>query len=312
MSTDIRTRIKNVLCGPQPSGFSIFCTVKEGGLLKLKKFLVDDALSCYVREMIFTVIEEKFIADDAVYDDIENAVDDRNVIYVVEQTEQYAPFHFLQEPKVQEGFTEKEKDTLSGFIFKFNLNEDVIWAYQQVYSTSISKQKKGAYVILKDKIFTKTSDNLFKIDQRVDALIVDRYVCPQKVSFLERSFGLDKLFRQKAQKILSNIESMNIIDDMSKILEFSTHEGTSNSKKLAKVKGSPVFSMPQEELIQKLRTLQRYRHLKIENGKIKVTSKNDVLNIIKMLNDDFLKSDLTEAEYDSSSKIILQPVHETH
>ena len=43
----------------------------------------------------------------------------------------------------------------------------------------------------------------------------------------------------------------------------------------------------------------------IENGKIRTNTKKDVDNLMKLLNDDYVKSELTDMEYDSTSKTLL-------
>ena len=50
----------------------------------------------------------------------------------------------------------------------------------------------------------------------------------------------------------------------------------------------------------------RYKNIiHIENGKIRTNTKKDVDNLMKLLNDDYVKSELTDMEYDSTSKTLL-------
>ena len=52
--------------------------------------------------------------------------------------------------------------------------------------------------------------------------------------------------------------------------------------------------------------LTRYKNIiHIENGKIRTNTKKDVDNLMKLLNDDYVKSELTDMEYDSTSKTLL-------
>ena len=72
-----------------------------------------------------------------------------------------------------------------------------------------------------------------------------------------------------------------------------------------KIRNSPVLQMDKAKLIKGLQTIKRYKgRLKIKNGKIQISSKKDVIELLKILNDDYLKSELTGQEYESSSKII--------
>ena len=73
-----------------------------------------------------------------------------------------------------------------------------------------------------------------------------------------------------------------------------------------KVKNSPVLNMDKDELISKIPLVTRYKNIiHIENGKIRANTKKDVDNLMKLLNDDYVKSELTDKEYDSVSKTLL-------
>ena len=73
-----------------------------------------------------------------------------------------------------------------------------------------------------------------------------------------------------------------------------------------KVKNSPVLAMDKDELINKIPLVTRYKNIiHIENGKIRTNTKKDVDNLMKLLNDDYVKSELTDMEYDSTSKTLL-------
>ena len=70
-----------------------------------------------------------------------------------------------------------------------------------------------------------------------------------------------------------------------------------------KIKSSPVLKMEPKVLIRNLETLPRYKDkLRIQNEKIQITCKKDVEELLKILNDDYLKSELTNEDYESSNK----------
>ena len=48
--------------------------------------------------------------------------------------------------------------------------------------------------------------------------------------------------------------------------------------------------------------------IRIDNDEIQLGSEKDVNSFIKLLNDDIVRSELTETEYDSISKRELEPV----
>ena len=161
-------------------------------------------------------------------------------------------------------------------------------------------------VISGESIFEKLNNNkLFCIENRVDVVIVEDTICPSKISFLENYFGFEVYIRTEAQSTVRIIETTGLIKDIEKFNDFIAKEKPTNAKKLLKIKNSPVLSMPVEIVIQRLPSIPRYSNIKIEDGQIIATSQKDVSNILKMLNDDFLRSELSQKEYDSPAKKIL-------
>lgn len=67
--------------------------------------------------------------------------------------------------------------------------------------------------------------------------------------------------------------------------------------------------MKKDVLLEKLRTLPRYKGtFEIAEGRIQINNQKQATAFLKMLNDSILKSELTDAEYDSTVKIELEPI----
>ena len=109
-----------------------------------------------------------------------------------------------------------------------------------------------------------------------------------------------------AKMAIYAISTVLILGDIDVLKECQNGEKLTISKKLMKIKNSPVLEMDKDELIRKIPLIPRYRGIiHIEDGKIRTSTKKDVDNLLKLLNDDIVKSELTDKEYDSTSKILL-------
>lgn len=61
-------------------------------------------------------------------------------------------------------------------------------------------------------------------------------------------------------------------------------------------------------LLDRLKTHSRYSSMFVfEDDHVVINSQKDVASFIKMLNDDIIRSELTGQEYDSHSKLALEP-----
>lgn len=73
-----------------------------------------------------------------------------------------------------------------------------------------------------------------------------------------------------------------------------------------KAKNSPIIKMDKTELISRINKHHRYREMvRIENGKIITETEKEIKAFIKLINDDLVKSELSDVEYDSPSKKVL-------
>lgn len=108
------------------------------------------------------------------------------------------------------------------------------------------------------------------------------------IKLLQSKYGFETFIRHESQKALKLIKELDVIEDIAKIIEFEGNDSMTNAKKLMKIKNSPVLKMKKKNLINKLKTIPKYaKKVKIKNGKIQISSKKDVLELLKVLNDDY-------------------------
>lgn len=88
-----------------------------------------------------------------------------------------------------------------------------------------------------------------------------------------------------------------------KLINFEGKEKLTNAKKLMKISESKALSKDRSDLILALQTIPRYKgKLNIEDDQIHLRTNSDVIELLKILNDDYLISELTSEYYESSNK----------
>ncbi len=126
---------------------------------------------------------------------------------------------------------------------------------------------------------------------------------------MQRSFHFENFVRNEASKTIELISAMEIVDNLDRFIALGDQKALTNAKKLMKAKHSPVLRMDKNILLEKLRTLPRYKgKLEIDNGQIKILNQKQAIEFIRMLNDSILRSELTDTEYDSIVKTELPPI----
>jgi len=305
---EFQKTIKDILYGEKGHGLSIYCCLKKDGVFSLKRFNVKDEFRADINNLIANSISSQFLSEDAVYDSVDNVSDDSNVLYLIESTKHYNPFKFLAISKSSdENFTENDREYLFGFVFYFSIDSKVLWAYQHVYPTSISKKLNGLFAVIgNESIFDKIDNKkIFCIESRVDIVVIGKTICPGKIKILEQYFGFEVYIRSEAQRTIEIIEETKLIKNIEKFNTFIAKAKLTNAKKLLKIKNSPILAMSANIVTQRISEIPRYGNIKIENKQIIVETEKDIVGILKMLNDDFLRSELSQKEYDSPSKKIL-------
>lgn len=311
IAAEMKNKIKAVICSGKSYGVTAFACVKTDEGISLKKFLVTDELRSNLKNIFDDVLSRKYLEDSVELEPSENIADNSHVLYEVIQTDEYCPFDFLKKvDNIENQYSEYDQSDLVGWLFKLNVNENMVFVYQHVYPMRLINRSRSLFAMLSHNNTYKTLDrDVLKFDSRSDVLIIDDSLITSNIALLQNSFGFDTYIRKEAAKTIATIETIDLVDGMDKIFAFENKEKLTNAKKLMKAKNSPVLKMQKEVLLSRLKVHSRYKDkFIIENGKIHIKSQKDANEFIKMLNDNIVRSDLTDQEYDSTRKMLLEPL----
>lgn len=306
--TEIIRKIREITDSNVKCGVEIYVCVKSDTEdFKLEKMAAINTLKDRIRTIVLDVISQVYLSEEAEYFNIIDVIDNKKAIYILEQNEKYKPFALLNKSlESVENFKEENIKDVLGFIFKINVNSKKLFLYQHAYVGSKLRTKNVLRIVQKEDIFEIVDKEMLKIDKRSEMIILDNTLLVKNVKVLQDYFGFQIFIRNQAKETISKLEKLDIIGNVDKLKEYQNEEKLTISKKLMKIQNSPVLQMKKADLINKIPTISRYKGMiHIENGKIKTNTKKDIDNLMKLLNDDYVKSELTEQEYDSTSKILL-------
>lgn len=304
----ILSKVREIVDADTQCGLDIYvCLDDEKQGFYLEKMVSKNCLKDKVRTIALDVIKTQYMEDDNEYCGIEDVVDNKKAIYILEQSDEYKPFAVLNEALDNiSNFDEANIGHVLGFIFKLNFNSKKLFLYQHAYVGSKLQVKNTLRIMQKEKVFAPVEKEMLKIDKRGEIIIIDNILLVKKINVLQDYFGFQQFVRQQAQETIDNIEKMELLEGIDLLREYQNGEKITISKKLMKIKNSPVLEMDKEQLLNKIPKIPRYsKQIHIENGYIQIKSKKDVDNLLKLLNDDIVKSELTNKEYDSTAKKLL-------
>ena len=306
---EIQASIQSIMFTDAPCGITMFACLRTESGCRAKKIKATDKLLSRTKDKLSNRINSTYLADDAEYSSSDNIADNKNEFYEIISTESYSPFAFLKEAdNCTEYYSENDREQLSGFFFRINLNDQFFWIYQHIYSVSRIDRSKNIIARLVKDVYEEIDSDIVQIDSRADIIIFPSSIITDKIDLMQRSFGFERYIRTEAKKTIEIIRNLDIVIGLEKIAALENKNKPTNAKKLLKAKNSPVLRMEKGDLMNKLRAHSRYKSMfKFEGNQIVINSQKDAAAFIKMLNDDIVRSELTGQEYDSSIKMPLEP-----
>lgn len=288
-------------------GVNVYAFLQEENNRVLKKIITLEDIDRRIKEIIKDVIKNQYIDEEIEFEDIANIADDKKAIYMLLQSDEYRPFELINNNETSKSFSDDDIDKLMGFVFKFNINSNTMFVYQQVYVGSrIRKSYNVIHMIMDDDKYDLFEKSLLRIDKRAEIIILGEQLYVKNINLLQDKFGFQKYIRHEAESAIEIIERLEIVSDVEKIKSCESSAKLTVSKKLMKIKDSPVLELDKQTLMNRLSAIDGYKDkIVFENDKIRTKTIKDVNILLKMLNDDYVRSELTEKDYDSPVKKIV-------
>lgn len=203
-------------------------------------------------------------------------------------------------------FQEDELSEIDAFICRIANSKDNIYFFTKVFPMNLIKRGTTFLLAKSQTRFNKFDSEILRISGKFDLIMYNEEYYLLNYDIIEKYYHFDSVVKAKALEYRASIASLNIVSDLGKVDEL-IETNTTFARKLVKVaSSSPVISMAvkQEKILSfaKGHALLSNKLKFTDDDKIIVDSKNRCQYFLKLLDDDFLKSLLTELDYDSSAK----------
>ena len=203
-------------------------------------------------------------------------------------------------------FSDDKLNDLKGYLIYLGSMKEGIILYKKHYPVSLIK-RDSFLLYKKERRFVKfKGDDILRISGSAQVMKLGTEMYVLDTNNFERNFGFENLILKRASEAIDEIDSIGILEEI-QVLKDSA-EDISFARKLSKIKEkSPVISLgvSNEDIIEfsKNNPGLKGKFKYSEDGKrIRLDTKASKNDFIKMLNDDFLKSELTKQDYTSIAK----------
>lgn len=210
---EIQASIKSIMFSGSVCGIEIYACLRDESGYQTKKIRATDKLLSSTKDKVAGFINCTYLADDAEFDTSENIADNKKEFYEISLIENYRPFIFLDDAeKRTEYYSESDRNKLSGFLFRINLNDKYFWVYQHIYSVSRIDRSKNVIALFVGDTYDEIDSDIVQIDSRADVIIFSSSVVTAKMDLMQRFFGFEQYIRAGAQKTIEIIRDLDIVD----------------------------------------------------------------------------------------------------
>lgn len=310
--TEMNQKIKNIL-GQANTICLFFLLNSDNGLIMKRANIENGATTTELEHMFKSRLLQMAEDEDLTIISLSNADERANAIYEYDYDEYPEDMRFIQSFNLDEAlkcenfsFSKDNLQSLAGYLIYIGNMSEGITCFKKHYNISVIK--RDAFLLGKsNELFKKLdTDEIIRLNNEIHVFKLQNNIFVINIKVLEDSFGFDTLIRKRADETMKDIESLNLIENIDKLEESS--KDIAFSRKLSKLAGQSLIinkAIPNEKVIDFSKEnpgLKDKFKYSADGKKIVLSSKSSQKYFIKLLNDDFLMSELTEQPYDSLAK----------
>lgn len=199
-------------------------------------------------------------------------------------------------------------NNLYGYIIYLGTMENGIVLFKKHYPISLIKRDSFLLGLIKanERFELIQGDDILRLNGDAQLILVDGEIYVFDTKILEQSIKFNILINKAADETIEAIDNLGLLEDI-QVLRDSAEE-ISFARKLSKVKKtSPIFSLniPKETIVQFTKTTKELegRFKYSDDGQtIRLDTKKSKAAFLKLMNDSFLRSELTNQYYETSAK----------
>lgn len=237
-------------------------------------------------------------------------LDDRaNALYAYDLEEQPQEFGVISE--LHEGnepavftFQGRAIPDIKALVVKISSPTASATFYKQVFPVSIVRREQILLSWRTDR-FEVLNEDVLKILPGFDVMLMDGEFYVSSLSRFEKEFSFELVAKKAMDSVVQTVVAMDLVNDVKGYLANLDLP----KKHVLRAKHSPVFQMESHAIITFVKNHPSYG-LRVVDGKIQLNSKNSVRYLFKLLNEDILRSELTETVYDARAKDVFAPAEE--
>ena len=313
---EIKDKLSTLL--GQPYTVQVYFVLKQDENLILRLADIEDEKTepevdkLFLEYMTDTVLNNNDlqVCELSTADERTNAIFHYDYTEYPEELEVFQSFDIKQATKEVEKFNFEQDNLgrLCGYIIYIGSMEDGVSLFKKHYPISLIKRDSFLLGAIKSKqrFELVTGDDIIRLNGAVQLFRINGEIFVIDIKVLERNMGFNQLIYKAADETVQAIEELAIIEDI-QVLRDSA-EDIAFARKLSRVKkSSPMFKLniSKETIIEFTKTTHdlsgRFKYSE-DGNEIRLDTKKSKDAFITLMNDAFLRSELTKQFYEAKAK----------
>lgn len=289
-------------------GAALYFVLDYNGQSVIRFADIEDNAKNELRDRFLEYLNDKFIANEELhYKNISEADDRKNVVYLYDIDEVPESLNILNEileddNREKFNFNNDDLAHLQGYLIVIGNEGHEIALYKKHHPVNLLKQDRFLLFPRNERL-VKADHDFIAMDKSFDCMLIDNNLIVLKLNTMERFFGFEDVVRNQAQQTIAAIEALALLEDVAQLTELA--QDISAARKLMHTRNSPVLNLPVQTVINFINThpeLTGKLGLNEAGTRVKLTSGISKKLFLKLLNDDYLFSQLTQLQYETHAK----------
>lgn len=201
-------------------------------------------------------------------------------------------------------FNNDDIESIKAILITVGNVENHFSIYKHVYPVTIVRQDRMLGFLPIGDRFEKLSSNILQINNSIDFLFANDNLFVNNIKTLSSAYGYSEIIKNQARQNITLIQDLDLIANIGELTAFV--DNIKYAKRVLRINAnSPVLQLAKLRIIEfitnhpKLSTKIR---MNATNDRIMLDTDISKIITIGILNDDYLKSNLTDLDYESENK----------
>lgn len=233
-------------------------------------------------------------SNSAFYYDIEEFPEKLSVLQDFDTWQDYDEFTFSNE----------DLESIKAILITVGNQDRYFTIFKHVYSVTIVRQDKMLGFVPIGNRFEKLNSNILQINNTIDFIYASDNLIVNNIKTLSSAYGYKEIVKNQAREKVKLIDGLDLIENLDELTEFVNN--VKYAKRVLRINpDSPVMQLAKKRIINFVSNHSKLsRKIRFNENGDRIVLDTDVSKVITIgiLNDDYLKSNLTNLDYESEKK----------